>query len=248
LKFYSTLNIGAFHTNYCEDFLVNVPITTHQRLIAVLDGCTMGTESVFAAMLYGKALRIIAKRTYYKEFVSSTSLTIHRNLKETLRELFCQIKQIKSQLDLTTHELLSTLILGIVDQVTANVSLITVGDGLIFYDGRIISYDQDDKPDYLGYHLDEDFDSWFDTQQQTLFLSGFKNLSICTDGIFSFKNLKHQPDQKNEQDIIEYLLMDEQYMEYDNFLERKIKMLKDEMNHVVTDDLAIIRMITTIRH
>lgn len=243
LKFYTSLNIGEFHTLYCEDFLVNEPIATHQRLIAVIDGCTMGTESVFASILYGKTLRAIAKRKFYHEFVSSVDLDIRQKLKEIFKELIIDLKQIKNQLDLTTHELLATLILGIIDIPTATAEFITIGDGLIYHDGKSIVYDQNDKPDYLGYHLHKDFDLWYDSQQQTLSISRFKNLSICTDGIFSFKNLKNKDDQKSEQEIIEYFLFDVQFREYDNFLERKVKNLKNEMNHIVTDDLAIIRII-----
>ncbi len=37
--------------------------------------------------------------------------------------------------------------------------------------------------------------------------------------------------------------MDNKYSEFDNFLDRKIRNLKNEMHQVVTDDLAIIRII-----
>jgi len=73
MKIYSTLTIGEFHTNYCEDFLVIEQITNSEKLIAVLDGCTMGTESVFASMLYGKILRKIAKHFFYEDFVKKDS-------------------------------------------------------------------------------------------------------------------------------------------------------------------------------
>jgi len=70
MKIYSTLNIGEFHTNYCEDFLIDTQIATDQKLVAVLDGCTMGTESVFASILFGKILRKIAKKKFYEEFIT----------------------------------------------------------------------------------------------------------------------------------------------------------------------------------
>ena len=64
MKRYKTLHIGEFHTNHCEDFFVDEQIATDERLIAVLDGCTMGTESVFASILYGKILRNISKKKF----------------------------------------------------------------------------------------------------------------------------------------------------------------------------------------
>jgi len=33
MKLFTTLQVGAFHTNYCEDFLVHAPIGTHKKLI-----------------------------------------------------------------------------------------------------------------------------------------------------------------------------------------------------------------------
>jgi len=238
MKIYKTLNIGDFHTNHCEDFLIDEQIATNEKLIAVLDGCTMGTESVFASILYGKIL-------FYKEFVTNESLDLKTKLKEVIKQLIEETKSIKNQLGLKTNELLSTLIIGIINTKDSKAEFLAVGDGLICKDGETIEYEQDDKPDYLGYHLNDDFDKWFDNQNQKLSISGFKDLSICTDGIYTFKNLENKTKQKPEDEIIQYLLIDNENSEFDNFLDRKIRFLKDEWNHIVTDDLAIIRIKTT---
>ena len=71
VRFYSSLTIGAFHTNYCEDFLVVAELGSQQQLVAIMDGCSMGTESTFASLLIGKLLRKIAKEFFYQEFVQS---------------------------------------------------------------------------------------------------------------------------------------------------------------------------------
>lgn len=44
-----------------------------------------------------------------------------------------------------------------------------------------------------------------------------------------------------EKEIVEFLLKDLEWNEYDNFLDRKMRLLND-LEHVVTDDLAIIRI------
>ena len=62
MRIYKTINIGEFHTNHCEDYLIEEQIATNEKLIAVLDGCTMGTESVFASILYGKILSLLSKK------------------------------------------------------------------------------------------------------------------------------------------------------------------------------------------
>ena len=243
MRIYKTLNIGEFHSNYCEDFLVEEQIATNEKLIAVLDGCTMGIESVFASMLFGKILRNIAKNKFYEEFVSGKPIDLKNKLKEVVKLLIQQTKIIKNELGLEINELLSTLIIGIVDTHYSCAEFLTIGDGLICKDGELIEYEQNDKPDYLGYHLAEEFENWFDSQNQKLSISNFRDLSICTDGIFTFKNFENKLAQKSEKDIIEYLLVNNEGAEFDNFLCRKIRMLKDKFSHVVTDDLAIIRII-----
>jgi len=242
MRIYKTLNIGDFHTNNCEDFLVDEQIATNEKLIAVLDGCTMGTESVFASILYGKILRNISKKEFYKEFVMNEPLDLKSKLKEVIKQLIEETKLIKSQLGLETNELLSTLIIGIINIKKSKAEFLAIGDGLICKDGEIIEYEQDDKPDYLGYHLTDDFDKWFDSQNQKLSVSGFKDLSICTDGIYTFKNLEDKTKQKPEDEIIQHLLIDNENSEFDNFLDRKIRFLREKWNHIVTDDLAIIRI------
>lgn len=242
MRIYKTLNIGEFHTNHCEDFLIEEQMGTNQKLIAVLDGCTMGTESVFASILFGKVLRNIAKKKFYEEFVTHNSIQLKDKLKEVVKSLINETKLIKNRLGLETNELLSTLIIGIIDIEESKAEFLTIGDGLICIDGELFEYEQNNKPDYLGYHLADDFEIWFDNQKQKLSVSGFKDLSICTDGIFTFKNLEDRSKQKSENEIIEYLLMDNDWAEFDNFLDRKIRVLKDKWNHLVTDDLAIIRI------
>ncbi|GAB1857609.1 hypothetical protein MHTCC0001_24450 [Flavobacteriaceae bacterium MHTCC 0001] len=105
MRIYKTLNIGEFHTNYCEDFLIEEQIGTQEKLIAVLDGCSMGTESVFASILFGKILRNIAKKKFYEEFVSNNSQQLKDKLKEVIKILIEDTKTLKNQLGLETHEL-----------------------------------------------------------------------------------------------------------------------------------------------
>ncbi len=242
MRIYKTLNIGEFHTNHCEDFLVEEQITAEQKMIAVLDGCTMGKESVFASILYGKILRNISKELFYNDFISNTPNNLKAKLKHIVKLIIEKTKLIKNQLGLETNELLSTLVIGIIDTKNASAEFLTVGDGLICHDGKIIEYDQNDKPDYLGYHLSEDFETWFESQTQKLSIANFKDLSISTDGIFSFKNLKDNSKQKTEEEIVHFLLIDKHGVEFENFLDRKIRTLETQ-GHVVTDDLAVIRLI-----
>ncbi|NOQ70443.1 MAG: stage II sporulation protein E (SpoIIE) [Crocinitomix sp.] len=246
LNVYTTLQIGNFHTNNCEDFFINEKISTNDYVIAVLDGCTMGKESTFAAMLFGKILRKIAKNKFYAELITKELIPIKQQLKDVLSELFEEAKVIKNRLGLEKEELLSTLILGIVNTTTLNAEFLTVGDGLIYVDGQSSHFEQDDKPDYLGYHLHANFENWYADQMQFLSISSFKDLSICTDGIYTFKNFSNKNKQLSEAEIIAYLLTDKNDIIYPDFLALKIRQLQTELNHILTDDLAIIRLISSV--
>ena len=57
MNIYTTLQIGELHTNHCEDYFITAEIGKNKLLCAVMDGCTMGTDSYFAATLTGKLLR-----------------------------------------------------------------------------------------------------------------------------------------------------------------------------------------------
>jgi hypothetical protein len=245
LNVHTTLSIGNFHTTHCEDFLINEEISTNQRVIAVLDGCTMGKEAVFASILYGKILRKIAKNRFYSDLKVKDETPIKIKLKAILLELFKETKTIKNQLSLETNELLSTLIIGIVDEQSLNAEFLAVGDGLLYIDGKAIHFEQDDKPDYLAYHLKDDFETWYALQDQAITVSSFKDLSICTDGIYTFKNFRNQQNQLTEEELFQFLLVDQKDRTYPDFLSIKMRYLHEEMNHVVTDDLAIVRIISS---
>jgi len=161
MKIYKTLNTGAFHHRNCEDFFAETQIGASERLIAVLDGCSAGVESVFASILFGKMLRTISKKELQSETERKAPLTLKRKLKVVVEQLLNEVKRTKHQHGLDTSELLSTLIIGIIDTQEKRAEFLTLGDGLICKDGEIIEYDQDNKPDYFAYHLEDDFDDWY---------------------------------------------------------------------------------------
>lgn len=243
MKIYTTLQLGEFHTHYCEDYLLVAPLSTDRKLIAVLDGCTMATESVFAAMLYGKILKQVAKSLYYEEFVSGDKRNLEDMLRYIIKKLINETRQVKNQLGLEVSELLATLILGVIDTEERKAEILAIGDGLVCVDGSFIEYEQNDKPDYLGYHLSENFENWYSAQEQRLAIANFTELAICTDGIFAIRNLELKKQQLTEKEILNFILVDKEHTIYDNLLDRKIRYLREKYNHVVTDDLAVIRII-----
>jgi hypothetical protein len=208
-----------------------------------MDGCTMGEDSYFVSTLVGKLLRKIATQRSYQEFYSHSqkSSTVSDELREVLKELMLELGQIKNRLLLDRNELLSTLILLIYDKKSREGQILVVGDGVVCIDGEITEYDQNNIPDYLGYHLGEDFDSWYArlNQKQTFFDPS--DISISTDGILTFAKFDDKAYQQGIEPI-SYLLKDKADAEIENMLKKKVIYLEREYGLKPTDDVAIIRV------
>lgn len=228
----STLQIGAYHLQHCEDYLFYDNLGTDRVLCAVMDGCTMGTDSYFISTLTGKLLRKIAKARNYLEFYQPAlaSEPLSMQLKSIMRSLFDELKLCKNQLQLERSELLTTLIILLANKQDGVV--LVIGDGLISIDGAVRVFEQDNKPDYLGYHLQEDFDQWY-TQQALVQLPAWQDISIATDGIETFTALEGK---QTDIDPINYLLTDT------TTLDKKLKFLEHQAGLRPTDDLAVIRV------
>ena len=223
MKKYQLIKIGDFHENHCEDYSLIREIGEHRVLISVLDGCTMGEESYFASALIGKLLKKIAKEEYYLEYIKGEAPNIKDQLEKVLARLFEGLNDLKNSLQLEVDELLSTVILGIIDSSTKSCELQVIGDGLIIQNGLKIEYDQENTPDYIGYHLAENFEYWLTNQTQRLSLNKVSDLSISTDGIFTFSkydNKDYSEIMPNE--LIAYLLMDQTDIENERMLKKKL--------------------------
>ena len=212
-------------------------------MVAVLDGCTMGTESVFAALLITKILRKEARKWYYHDFQKPVSLTLSQLLEKVVEAVFNDLKSIRNLLSLDKAELLSTLLLGLVDEDQYCAEFIIIGDGMLKIDGRLYEFEQENTPDYLAYHLGKDFQIWNATHDQRISVSSFQDLAITTDGIHTFSTIDKATDQRAISSILDFLLTDVSNMEQIHMLERKIRFIANEWKHEPTDDLAIIRAI-----
>lgn len=242
MQIHSTLRMGAFHSNHCEDFLIYEPAGTQHWLFAVMDGCTMGRESHFAAVLCGKLLRKIAKKHFYlRDFDAAENNAAF--LKVILKELMLELKQIKNGLDLEVNELLTTLVLALVDTKEKNAEVITIGDGLVSIDGKITVFDQNDKPDYLGYHLADDFEPWYKRLDQRISIRGFKELGLTTDGIFTFRKKQGNTAEDDWRFHADFLLH-ASTEQHPNWLTNQVNDLTDNGKWILNDDLAIIRIIS----
>jgi hypothetical protein len=237
---YTTLTIGEHHTNHCEDYLITAEIGKGKVLCAVMDGCSMGTDSYFSATLTGKLLRKIANEYSYKEFISKKRNDLQQTLEGIVRQLFLELRGLKNSIQLQREEILNTLLIAVIDSRSATGEFLCVGDGLICLNGEFFEFEQNNKPDYLGYHLQEDFDSWYSTQQQRVSSQEIHDFSLTTDGIFTFSRFNNQTYQQAG-NVAELLLIDKTGYQSTNMLDRKRIDIEKEWGLKPTDDLAIIR-------
>ncbi|MBW4360240.1 protein phosphatase 2C domain-containing protein [Flavobacterium taihuense] len=243
MKIYSAIQIGDYHQNNCEDHLYIGEYGKNKILCAVMDGCTTALESHFASTLVGKILKKICIEKGYKEFIEQNELelNIEENLKTILRDLLNELKIVKNQLMLDSKELLTTLIIMLIDKNNEQGIILAIGDGFVNVNGEITEFEQDNKPDYLGFHLSEDFETFYNSQKQKIEFNKITDLSISTDGIFTFEQLAPNK-SKEEINVIEFLTTEKTNCEKDEMLNLKLKILENEFGLKPTDDFSIIRI------
>ncbi|MGN7866954.1 protein phosphatase 2C domain-containing protein [Chryseobacterium sp. 22458] len=243
MKTYSSLQIGDYHTLHCEDDLLIKKINADKIVCAVMDGCSTAMDSHFASTLFAKILRKAIVEAGYKELYEKE---VQRNLEEELRDivrsLFKELLFIKNHLMLNEKELLTTLIILVYDRKADKGIILAIGDGVICINGKITEFDRDNKPDYLAYHLHEDFEHWYDSLQQKVFFEHMHDVSIATDGILSFSKIKKVEFDKVI-NCMEYLMTNLSNDDTEEMLNKKIKILEHQYGVKPTDDLAIIRLI-----
>lgn len=244
MKIYSTIQIGDYHTNQCEDALVIKNVGNDRIIMAVMDGCTTAMESHFVSTLVCKILRKIATEISYRELYEKSLINFNADLElqEILKSLFKELVLVKNQLLLDEKELLTTLIIVLYHKKKKQGIALTIGDGIVSIDGEIFDFNQDNKPDYLGFHLKENFDGWYNNQTQKIFFNDIKDLSISTDGILTFSKIK-RTDHEDSIDPLHDLLIDKANNSSDEMLNMKVKKLENHYGLKPTDDIAIIRMI-----
>lgn len=169
------------------------------------------------------------------------SFTPRLLLKVILKQLFEELKYQKNYLQLERDEVLNTLLIVVNNIKARTAEFICIGDGLVQINDQFYEFEQDNKPDYLGYHLHRDFEEWFESQQQKLSAKDIKRFSLSTDGIFTFSRFDNVSYTETG-NIINLLLSDATGGENPNMLNQKMMEIKNNWGLKPTDDLAIIRV------
>ncbi|MDQ1163132.1 hypothetical protein QE422_003500 [Chryseobacterium sp. SORGH_AS 447] len=243
MNIYSALQIGDYHLNHCEDFLITKSIGSHKILCAVMDGCSTAMESQFASALTGKILRKICTGKSYEEmYCKNGQNPLEEELKDILKHLFNEMAAVKNALLLDEKELLTTLILLLYDQKENQGMVLCIGDGLVCINGKITEFENGNKPDYFAYHLKEDFEDWYQNQTQIITFTDLQDVSIATDGIDTFSRVIRTSTEENIHPV-DYLCINNEYHDSGEMLFRKLKKLEHHYGMKPTDDLAVIRVI-----
>ncbi len=244
MKLYKLSHIGEFHINHNEDYLITEEAGKSRQLIAVMDGCLSGTDSYFASTLIGKLLRKIAKQEFYEEFATNKTKNLIHQIEQVTLHLFEELSNLNSQLDLRVDELLSTIIIAIIDSELCSAELVIIGDGVIHINGKNFEYENDNKPDYIGYHLSMNKQLWYQTRTKKLTVINIKDLTISTDGIYTFKNFDGKSyDYIDQQEIITKFFVNRNELTNSNKLKKTLIEIKEKYGLLPSDDLTMIRVI-----
>jgi len=244
MKIHTALQKGEYHLNHCEDYIFTGSIGADIVLCAVMDGCTMGIDSYFAATLTGRLLKKLAKGMGYMELNSTQPLytNLEGYAKHILRALMAELTLAKTQLILEKNELLTTLILLLVNKTDSTGMVLAIGDGIASINGTITKFDQGNKPDYLGYHLSDDFDNWYAGLTQKIHIAAVKDVSIATDGIDTFTPFAIKTVRGNTNPV-DFLLCGDLAPEGEDPLGKMLKRLEHVYGLKPTDDLALVRVL-----
>jgi hypothetical protein len=246
MKIHSILKRGELHKTFCEDFLFTQTIHDRYFVGAIFDGCSGGKDSHFASTLSAKILQKIVRNMDFK----NEPADIYVMGKQILFSYVKEMQNCKNQLQLSTDEMLATCLFLITDDQNSCAHVWVCGDGLISINGSITEINQNNKPDYPAYYLDEivnqeRFDQWIDFNVKHFNISNFVDLTIASDGILTFvRDTTFHPDNQTSItfDPIRYLCEDKFLENNQAMFARKCNLLRTKYGLINNDDLSIIRI------
>ncbi len=243
MEVYQLIRKGEMHKVFCEDFLLASKLNEQYAVYGVFDGCSSAVDSHFASALLAKIVRKEMQKLV-NESVNSTS----RLLSNTIYNTMSTLHNIRHDLELDTDELLSTMILLLVDNYSKSAQILAFGDGFISINGKTTNIDQNNTPDYIAYHLDEietidDFEKWLKGKTMQFEISAIQDVSISTDGINSFQKSEIIGEYYKQLSPSEYLSEDTFLVHNKSMLTRKYNILRTKHGLMNQDDIAMIRII-----
>lgn len=241
MQVYTLIRKGDYHPVFCEDYIFQKELAPHYHIAAVMDGCSSGRDSHFASALLGKLVQKTVDNLAFSPRLDEQPSARELN-RWIMEEVFMGLKEMRKQLSLTTLEILSTLLLCVYDRSQKQAFVHVIGDGFVAVDGVVHELDQQNRPRYMAYYLEEAFDDWYAGQNQFFSLDQPQDLSISTDGVESFRSVRPELMKEENMDPIKLLLCDTNLAHMPNMLTRKFNILEKRYTCHPGDDLGIVRM------
>lgn len=239
----SLLERSVKHRNYNEDAQMSSEIGQDWFIGAVMDGCSTAMDSHFASALVAKLFEKNAK-ALNKTQVNPTASMGKISPKELgisfLETFFQDIKQTQRQLALDDIELLTTFIILVYNNQTKKAWVNISGDGFIIMNDEIIEVDQNNAPDFFGYHLNESFDTWFKNHTKSYEFEKIMTLAISTDGPAKLLDINRK--QAKDIKALEYMLTHSDFSGEKKQLRKKYEFLRTEYQLYPFDDISILKI------
>lgn len=168
----SVLNVISSTHNSCEDSFF---IQENEIFIwgGVFDGCSTGIKSHWASQTFA----YVFNRIECENITSNMAVLL----------AYHELRAIKNTLDLIDLNFLSTSILFRYNKSTEKLEVRIFGDGFYYVNDVEYEIEQNNTPDYLGYHLDGGFMKFmaFINKYPVISYDNVTSFRICSDGIKS---------------------------------------------------------------
>ncbi len=247
------LRRGTEHKNYSEDSLICKEMNNYVYA-CVFDGCSSGVDSHFASALFKKAFNDVTNNL--EHVLEKTEDGIEKNLKFLTFQIARKVYEVKQLLDLETKELLSTMIICVLDKGTQNCMIAAFGDGYFRVDETEVFIkntkfahldNSESRPNYISYNLDfiqnyNDFEEWYAAQPEKHFFEDVTNITIASDGIETFSKYREPKNPTDTINPIDFLVKDELFLDHKIMLEKKYNILNSKYCMANKDDLSLIRI------
>lgn len=216
----SVLNTRAYNHEKCEDSVYAFE-NEHIVMGCIADGCSTGKNSHFASQLFCYA----AKNNLFWPSITDGIIL----------GMMADINSVKDTLLLDADHFLSTCILFIYTKSDKTLKIRIFGDAYYYVDDIEHIVDQNNAPDYIGYHLD---DSKFDintylSKYPEIIYANVDRFMICSDGIKRIERSDLLPIPKEYPNLLFYPPKSR------NYLVRMWNILK-RTGYYLSDDLSIV--------
>ena len=240
MEILSLLKRSIYHANFNEDFLFQHQLNPNILVFAVMDGCSSGRDSHFVSGMYAKSIyktcRVLPQMKEILDDFDLETMAPNEIGEYILSQLFQDLKKAKKLFFLQLEEVLATLNLLVLDTKNKTASIHMSGDGIFAVNGKITEIDQNNVPNFLGYHLADSFENVLENDIQSWCFDKVEDIAIATDGLLK---LTHKTSKINP---LELFLNEKSTKNNKRYFEESYADLIDK-KFIAGDDIAIIRCV-----